>query len=364
MEAYRRLLEAHRRSRRRRRRSSGGAARSRCVSLRRLASTGGCSWRAAGGRSRPFRARRTRPERVVERAKPDLVARRGARPARTRRAPARRSSASTIGRSIRSIAAYSGLTSGCASFRPLRSTLHDDLRPRRSSASRCSRSIASQRTSPYRCRARRALEAGERRLVRRAARPDDEPAGGRRARRGGIGSRAAADNHPRRTRRVTRPRRRTATAAPGRARRRVADELERLARKLEPAARGLVLEHRPHCTRSVTSLRRRAFGGSRPAASGTVTRVPGGGARGAWRRARACRRRARRRAPGRNHDSTARSPRTPWIRPPPCASQTSRRPRPKRPPLPSLSGTTPSAPRRRSTVAASTPSPSSEQTSS
>jgi hypothetical protein len=44
---------------------------------------------------------------------------------------------------------------------------------------------------------------------------------------------------------------------------------------------------------------------------------------------------------GMNHDSTARSPRTPWIRPPPCASHTSRRPRPKRPRCPSYLGRDP-----------------------
>jgi hypothetical protein len=48
----------------------------------------------------------------------------------------------------------------------------------------------------------------------------------------------------------------------------------------------------------------------------------------------------------------------------PCASQTSRRPRPNRPRCPPYSGSSPRAPRRRSTVAASTPTPSSTQLAS
>ena len=58
---------------------------------------------------------------------------------------------------------------------------------------------------------------------------------------------------------------------------------------------------------------------------------------------------------GKNHDSTRRPSRTPSSRPPPCASHTSRSPRPNSPRWPPASGSTPSAPSRRSTAAASIP---------
>lgn len=67
---------------------------------------------------------------------------------------------------------------------------------------------------------------------------------------------------------------------------------------------------------------------------------------------------------GKNHDSTARPSRTPSMRPAPCASHTSRSPRPNRPRPPPTSGSSPSTPRRRSTACAFTPTPSSAQLTS
>ena len=115
------------------------------------------------------------------------------------------------------------------------------------------------------------------------------------------------------------------------------------------------------CTSCETSVRSRPSAGSRSAASGTVTRVPGGSPGAACSSRTWIYANGSSRAEGKNHDSTARPSRTPSIRPAPCASQTSRNPRPNKPRLSRRSGSSPSTPRRRSTVAASTPTPSSEQ---
>ena len=71
-----------------------------------------------------------------------------ARPARTRCAPARRSSAATIGRSTRSIAALRRCTNGWCSLSPERSTLTTTWGRGDSSAARWSCSSSSQITSP------------------------------------------------------------------------------------------------------------------------------------------------------------------------------------------------------------------------
>ena len=118
-------------------------------------------------------------------------------------------------------------------------------------------------------------------------------------------------------------------------------------------------------------MRNRPGAGKRGAASGTVTRVPDASTPSTSRSvcvataSRMCTN-AYGSSPGagKNHDSTARPSRTPSIRPAPCASQTSRRPRPNIPRCPALGGSTPSAPSRLSITSASTPSPSSVHRSS
>ena len=125
------------------------------------------------------------------------------------------------------------------------------------------------------------------------------------------------------------------------------------------------------CTSWPTSRRSRAFAGNPLAASGTVMRVPlsaspsSARAVGPASSSRTCAYPyGSSPADGKNHDSTSRPARTLSIRPPPCASHTSRSPRPNSPRWPLASGVTPSAPRRRSTAAASIPTPSSVQRSS
>ena len=158
---------------------------------------------------------------------------------------------------------------------------HDDLRPRRverlplQPLDRLAANLAVQVPG-----AGTGLEAGERRLVRGPPRQDDEAAaagGARGAERDRL--RGSANDDARGRRRAgARARRRTAAAAPGRARAACSGR----AGAARPEARAAARGSRPRGSAAAgrgrtTSRRRRAFGGSRPSASGTVTRVPSRG---------------------------------------------------------------------------------------
>ena len=109
------------------------------------------------------------------------------------------------------------------------------------------------------------------------------------------------------------------------------DDLDRARRQLEPQLARRVLEHRSQLHELGDE---RAQAAVRPAAApppagpsrASPTARPGAGSSRTWMYAYGSSP-----AAGKNHDSTARPSRTPSIRPAPCASQTSRSPRPNRP---------------------------------
>ena len=278
MEPDRRLLEAHRRVERDgpARCAAGGCG---AASRWSGSSTGGCSLGA------PPRCEAGLPgrveggaERVVERAQPDLVAGGDLLAG----ANETRAGSALLGVDDRPQDPFErrvqALHERVRVVEAAAVDAYDDLRPRRverlalQSLDRLAAHLAVQVPG-----AGPRVEAGERRLVRGAAGQDDEAAAARRPGRAERDRlRGSTDDDPRsdaalKLDLVVEQHRPLRVGL----RRRVADELERLAGQARATARG----SRPRgsaasCTRSDTSLRKRALGGSRRSASGTVTRVP------------------------------------------------------------------------------------------
>ena len=205
-------------------------------------------------------------------------------------------------------------------------------------------------------RAGQPLEPGEAstRARRAPSAPRARPDGWRARFPAASGSRCARTVTRARERRGRpRPRRRTAPGARGRAPGPGSARSRRRPTGARATARALGSSRTGRSwTSCATSVRRRpsaAAARARAAPSRAVRELL---ASAPARRGRADRRTDRRRPPGRTTTPRARPSRTPSMRPAPCASHTSRRPRPNRPRWPPCSGSSPSAPRRRSTAAA------------
>ena len=273
MEPDRRLLEADRRVDRPRRAAAAGRRRtpSRLLGLFEQAADRSASRRA---RSRPDRARRTRSRSASLRARSPTSSRAAiSLPARTIRAPARRSSASTIGRRIRSSAGVETLDERVRVVQAAAVDAHDHLRARR--VERLALQPLDRLTAHLAVEVAGAgppFEPGERGLVRGSPGANDEAAAARgagRAERDRLRGPAHDDA------------RRDAAAEldlvveeerPFRIglRSRVADELERLAGQGRAGARG----SRPRGSAAAGRDRRRADAGARSAAAADRPAAP------------------------------------------------------------------------------------------
>ena len=266
-------------------------------------------------------------------------------PARTRCAPARRSSSATIGRSTRSIAAYSALHDRVVLVQPAAIDLHHQLGSRAVSAARCSSSNASQ--------LHLAVEMPSARMSLCAPQVSIRARPGRLAPRASQPSRARGSRRQRR-----RAARSTVRAADWRGHLDLVVEQDRAFR----VRLGLGVAHdldlrpigqlKPHLTRGVLETRRELheLDDQRPQASvggqaldwpAAPSRACRRAVRGPARRGHARMRTGHRRRVGRTTTRPPARRRTPWMRPAPWASHTSRRPRPKRPRCPSCSGSSP-----------------------